>query len=162
ARTQEGHEHDRGQRPPNQFCAHRPRVRLRRHGCVVGSPPVTGRTSNPDKLTLFAVCWALAHWSHLMEDIGLRASAGHLPEASHLMVSLGIGWVLLRPSRSQRLVPLAVAGLWSVWNEVPNAPNHWLLVGLVDLAIVIAFIWSRLSKGQRSFGELVVPAAQWT
>jgi hypothetical protein len=123
---------------------------------------VTGRASSTSKLTLFAVCWSLAHWFHLMEDTELREYLGNRPEASHLMVSLAIGWVLLRPAQHQRLVLLAAAGVWTVWNEAPYVSNHWLLVGLVDLAIVGSFAWARLSKGRREFGELVVPAAQWT
>jgi hypothetical protein len=90
------------------------------------------RSSQADALAVFAVMWALAAVWHLL---GNTTGA---PVWAQGLLAVGAGVVLLQPGAPLPLAVLAVAGLVTVWEEAPVLGNHWLLAGLVDLAILVA------------------------
>ncbi|MFL6204135.1 MAG: hypothetical protein ACJ739_02175 [Acidimicrobiales bacterium] len=90
------------------------------------------RRTEVDALPLFSVMWALAAVWHLLGN-PLYATA-----PAQLLLVVGAGAVLWRPGRVGPLVVLAVGGVITMWSEAPVLGNHWLLVALVDLALLLA------------------------
>lgn len=90
-----------------------------------------GRRNDPS-LALFSVMWALAALWHLLGN----PSSGSTWSAS--AVALAVGVVLWRPGSTGALTLLAATSLLTVWDEAPVLGNHWLLVGMVDLVILMA------------------------
>jgi hypothetical protein len=85
-------------------------------------------------VALFSVMWALAAAWHLL---GNTVTA---PARAQALQAAGIALVLLKPGAPVPLAVLAVGGLVTVWEEAPLLGNHWLLAGLVDLAILMAVL----------------------
>lgn len=83
-------------------------------------------------LALFSVMWALAALWHVLGNTAAGTGWGQ----GLLAVSAGL--VLWRPGAVAPLALLALAGVATVWLEAPFLGNHWLLVGFVDLAILMA------------------------
>ena len=83
-------------------------------------------------LALFAVLWALAAMWHVL------GNTGGSQDWAHVLLVLSAGWVLWEPGEVRALGALAFAGMLTVWAEAPVLGNHWLLVGLVDLAILVS------------------------
>jgi hypothetical protein len=104
---------------------------------LAGAPHHEGLRDRPaavDSLALFSVMWALAAVWHLL---GNPTGA---PAASRLLLTVGIALVLWRPGAVAPLGVLAVGGLATLWGEAPVLGNHWLLVGFVDLAVLLAVV----------------------
>ena len=91
-----------------------------------------GRAAAVAALSLFSVMWALAAVWHLL---GNPTGA---PMPAQVLLTIGVGLVLWRPGAVGPLGILALGGLATVWGEAPALGNHWLLVGFVDLAVVMA------------------------
>ena len=90
------------------------------------------RSSQADALAVFAVMWALAAVWHLL------GNTGGAPGWAQAVLALGAGLVLLQPGAPLPLAGLALGGVLTVWEEAPFLGNHWLLAGMVDLAILVA------------------------
>ena len=90
------------------------------------------RSSQADALALFSVMWALAAVWHLL---GNTLGA---PAWAQAALAAGAGLVLLSPGAPVPLAVLALGGVMTVWEEAPFLGNHWLLAGMVDLAILLA------------------------
>lgn len=84
--------------------------------------------------------WALAAVWHLLGNPGIA------PAWSQVLLSLGIGAVLLRPGAALPLGGLAAASLVTMWEEAPFLGNHWLLAGFVNLGILAAVVTGALRR----------------
>ena len=92
----------------------------------------------PAPIRLFAASWALVTILHLLGNADQVASATtfsgeRIGQAILALTAIG---VLLRPSDLRRLIVLATAGVVTVWLEAPMLSNHWLVAGMVNLAII--------------------------
>lgn len=115
------------------------------------------RSAAVDALNLFSVMWALAALWHLL------GNPSGAPMPARALLTLGIGIVLWRPGAVGPLGVLAVGGLATVWGEAPVLGNHWLLVGFVDLAIVVAIgvgIVRRHPMDRAGFARRLFPVAR--
>jgi hypothetical protein len=91
-------------------------------------------------LALFSVMWALAAVWHLLGNTYVGSSW------SAVAVAGAAGLVLWRPGSTGALALLAVTSLVTVWEEAPVLGNHWLLVGMVDLVILMAAATAALRR----------------
>lgn len=99
-------------------------------------------------LALFSAMWAAAAlWHVLGNPSGSR-------DWAHALLVLASGWVLWRPGEVRALVALATTGLLTVWVEAPVLGNHWLLVGLVDVAILLSVAVGALRRQPWHRGDL--------
>ena len=89
-------------------------------------------SAHHDRLALFSVLWALAAVWHLLGNTFVASSW------VHGLLAVAAGLVLWRPGRVGPLALLAAAGVLTVWQEAPVLGNHWLLAGLVNLAVLMA------------------------
>lgn len=96
------------------------------------SPPADRVSDHTATISLFGVMWAGAALWHLFGN----PYQGE-PWTEALLV-LAAGAVLWRPGDRRALAALAVAGLVAMWEEMPVTGNHWVLVGFVDLALLVA------------------------
>ncbi len=90
------------------------------------------RSGDHPGLALFSVMWALAAVWHVLGNTQVGAGWGQA------LLGVTAGLVLWRPGAVAPLAALAAAGVVTVWLEAPLLGNHWLLAGLVDLAILLA------------------------
>lgn len=91
-----------------------------------------GRATAPDRIALFGVLWALAAILHLL------AVGPDGPAWVQAALAVGAGLALCWPGAVVPLTVLAAAGVASAWSEAPDLAEHWLLVALVDVAILVA------------------------
>jgi hypothetical protein len=108
-------------------------------------------------LALFAVMWALAALWHLLGNTYVGSSW------SHAVLAAAVGLVLWRPGAVGPLTVLAVASVITVWEEAPVLGNHWLLVGLVDLVLLMAAATAAMRRrwdDRVDFANRVFPAAR--
>lgn len=108
-------------------------------------------------LALFAVMWALAALWHVLGNTFVGSSW------SHAAVALAAGLVLWRPGSMGTLCVLAVTSVIAVWEEAPVLGNHWLLVGLIDLVILMAAAAAAIRRRWNEpvdFANRVFPAAR--
>jgi hypothetical protein len=133
-----------------------------RHDGVVARPTldraVEARRAEVDALPLFSVLWALAAIWHLLGN-PLTASPG-----TQLLLVAGAGVVLWRPGTVGPLVVLALGGIATMWSEAPLLGNHWLLVALVDLALLVAVavgVVRRRWNDAADLAERFLPVARW-
>jgi hypothetical protein len=115
------------------------------------------RSSQADALALFSVMWALAAVWHLL---GNTTGA---PAWAQAILVVGAGLVLLQPGAPVPLAVLALGGVVTVWEEAPFLGNHWLLAGMVDLAILLAVGVGAARRRLDDRGDLAVrllPAAR--
>lgn len=115
------------------------------------------RSRDHPGVALFSVLWALAAVWHVL------GNTGGSQDWAHLLLVLAAGWVLGRPGEVRALGALALAGLLTVWDEAPVLGNHWLLVGLVDLAILLSIGVGALRRQPWHRGDLAIrlfPAAR--
>ena len=127
----------------------------RRRVTVQGTPD---RRTQVDALPLFSVLWALAAVWHLLGN-PLTASA-----PTQMLLVVGAGAVLWRPGRVGPLVVLAVGGVATMWSEAPELGNHWLLAGLVDLALLFAVAVGAVRRRWSDATDLAdrfLPVARW-
>jgi hypothetical protein len=115
------------------------------------------RSSQADALAVFAVMWALAAVWHLL------GNTGGAPGWAQGALAVGAGLVLLQPGAPLPLAALASAGVVTVWEEAPFLGNHWLLAGMVDLAILLAVAVGALRRRPHDRADLsarLLPAAR--
>jgi hypothetical protein len=123
--------------------------------------PVEPGAGPGDVLTVFAVLWAVANLFHIWGP-SARATAvlSHVTTVgvTHVLIGVAAIAVLLRPRSLVRLGILAVLGPVSVWFEAPVLGSHWVVVALVDVAILLAIAVRGLDIGrvERAF----LPAAR--
>ncbi len=111
---------------------------------------------SPSRSATFARLWAGAHLWHLLGNPDL---AGARPAVA---LVAAVGWVLLRPRSGAALAALAMAQLVTVWDEAPMLGNHWLLVGFVDAALLVALAVAGLGHRRASWAiEAWLSAARW-
>ena len=108
-------------------------VRARAHEDT--SPP-PGRA-----VGLFVRMWAAAHIIHLVAASG---AALHTP-ASIAVVGLAFA-VILRPSDGRLLVAMMLLQLVDYVVEMPGSPDHWALILLVNLAILLTMSVKRSTE----------------
>jgi hypothetical protein len=121
------------------------------------APRPHGRTDKADTLALFSVLWALAAWWHLIGNVTLAPMWAQVP------VALAAALVLWSPGSVPGLALLAATSLVLVWEEAPVLGNHWLLVGLVDLAILVGYGMGALRRrftDRTDLAERLFPAAR--
>ncbi|MGK2949610.1 MAG: hypothetical protein ACSLFP_13625 [Acidimicrobiales bacterium] len=115
------------------------------------------RSARSDALSLFSVMWALASAWHLLGNPTLA------PGWSQVLLALGVGAVLRAPGSVGPLVLLATTGLFTVWLESPLLGNHWLLAGLVNLALLVSVAVGAARGAWDHAGDLAIrflPAAR--
>lgn len=118
---------------------------------------VRGRHDAHPALVLFAVMWALAALWHILGNTLVGTSW------SHAALALTVGLVLWKPGAMAPLCVLAVTSLITVWEEAPVLGNHWLLVGLIDIVILMAAAAAAIRRRwnePRDFANRVFPAAR--
>lgn len=103
----------------------------------------SGPAPAPAAYRLFAVMWAFAVAFHVVGNAGLGSP---LVQAQ---LAVGVAATLLWPDHLLPLAVLCTGVLASVWDEAPILGNHWLLGGLV----AIALLQSAVTVGD--------PAAAW-
>ena len=116
------------------------------------------RRTEVDVLPLFSVLWALAAIWHLL------GNPRHATAPSQALLVIGAGLVLWRPGRVGPLVVLAVGGIVTMWSEAPVLGNHWLLAGLVDLALLFAVavgVVRRRWSDPLDLADRFLPVARW-
>jgi hypothetical protein len=91
-------------------------------------------------LRLFALTWAVATLYHVWVTgrshfilFQPRWEAG-----VHVVLAAAAIWVLRRPDQVHRLLVLAVVQVLTAWVEMPTTGNHWFLVSLVALGLLLA------------------------
>ncbi len=117
----------------------------------------SSRTANADSLALFAAMWALAALWHLL------ANPLGAPAWSQALVAVGIGATLLHPGAVVPLGLLAASSLVLLWEEAPVLGNHWLLVGCIDVAILVALAMGAVRgrfTDRTDLADRVLPAAR--
>jgi hypothetical protein len=120
-------------------------------------------------LIVFTVGWALAAWTHLMGN-----TRGEI-DVPHLALLAAVVVVLARPARLGGMVALSLTVLWTAWDEAPQLSNHWTLVALISVALllvaVVATVEAVRTTDRRSERQAMVqaclagwfiPAARWT
>jgi hypothetical protein len=91
-----------------------------------------GRATASDRIALFGVLWAIAALLHLL------AVGPDAPAWVQAALALGAGLALSWPGAVLPLTVLAGAGVATAWSEAPDLAEHWLLVALVDVAILVS------------------------
>ena len=108
--------------------------------------------------SLFAVLLALAAIWHLLGNVLVPSNL------AHAALAIAAGWVIARPGNLGALAGLALAGIWSAWDEAPMLSNHWLLAAFVGLAILVAIAVAAVRRGGRpargDVAALALPAAR--
>ncbi len=108
------------------------------------------RSARSDTLTLFSVMWALAGAWHVLGNPSLA------PGWSQLLLGVAVGAVLLRPGTVAPMTVLAAAALLTVWFEAPLLGNHWLLYGLVNLALLVSVAVGAARGAWSHAGDLAI------
>jgi hypothetical protein len=97
--------------------------------------------------------WAVAHVIHLV-----AANSSRLDTPWNIAtVGLAVG-VLLRPANGRLLVAMLLAQICDYGAEMPGSPDHWALIALVNLAILVTML-ARRSCGPHVLAE-AFPAAR--
>ena len=87
---------------------------------------------------LFVRMWAIAHLLHL-----LIADRSALDSPWNIAVAALATAVLLRPTSGRLLVALLVAQVIEHTIEMPFSPDHWALVALVNMSILLTMLVGR-------------------
>ena len=87
---------------------------------------------------LFIRMWAIAHILHLL--VAERSALDTVWSAAVVALALA---VLLRPASGRLFVAMLVTQLVEHTVEMPFSPDHWALVALVNLAILLTMLVSR-------------------
>lgn len=89
----------------------------------------------------FARTYALAVVAHLVGNpVGWRSEAfGGSPSLTIVSALLGVSALVLLVRPAVRLIgAVAALSVLSLWLELPVTGNHWLLMGFVALAVLVA------------------------
>jgi hypothetical protein len=119
-----------------------------------------------DTFTIFACLWAVAALFHVLGPSGRAAQIFSSPSTlglSHVLLGICGIWLLIRPAYDLPLILVAVLGPISAWQEAPILGNHWLVVTLVDFALLLSalatFQDGRISRDK--LAEVFLPLARW-
>jgi hypothetical protein len=94
------------------------------------------------RVALFVRMWAAAHIVHLA-----GATDSRLDTAWNVTVVLAALMLLRFPDRGSWLAILAAAQLVDLVVEMPVSPDHWILIGTVNAAILATMAWRRAWDG---------------
>jgi hypothetical protein len=108
-----------------------------------------GDAAGADVLRLFAITWAVVTLFHVWGNpqSHLALFVPRWEALSHVALTLAALWVLWRPGHVHRLLVLAAVQVLSAWVEMPFLGNHWLLVALVALGLLLAAASGRAGVG---------------
>ena len=117
--------------------------------------PAVGRSANAEPATLFALLFAVAVLLHVVWPPVFQLHPTFAPPPTWLLsgVVLAAVAVIHRPASVGRLLCLAAVQILDVAYHLPFVPNHWLLTGILSLAILGAAAAVALSDG-RPAGQL--------
>ena len=107
--------------------------------------PAKGNAATP--ASLFALLYAVAVLLHIAWPVMLHHPPLAPPVWLLVGLVLGAGAVIHRPASVGRLLGLAIVQLLDVAYYLPVVPNHWLLTGIVSLAILSAALTVALRAG---------------
>jgi hypothetical protein len=112
---------------------------------IQAQPSIADATLEPTaRATLiFVRMWAIAHVLHLLIANGNSLSTPW----NVAVVALAIV-VILRPGVGRLVAAMAVAQLVEYVVEMPFSPDHWALITLVNLALLITMLVSRSTSTQ--------------
>jgi hypothetical protein len=99
-------------------------------------------------VVLFVRMWAVAHIIHLA-----AATDSSLDTPWNALVTVSALMLLLRPYRGPWLLMMAIAQLVDLVVEMPFSPDHWILIGAVNIAILVSMVL------RRTYGLTAVAAA---
>ena len=100
------------------------------------------------RLRIFAWFWALAALMHMLGTFTLSRVRYQFDWLAFVDLAIAVlaVMVLLRPRATAALIGLLLLCPISAWLGAPRVGNHWLLVAVIDLALlcsVIPMLWSR-------------------
>jgi hypothetical protein len=100
------------------------------------------------RLRIFAWFWALAALMHMFGTFTLSRVRYQFDWLAFVDLAIAVVAVivLLRPRATAALIGLLLLCPISAWLGAPRVGNHWLLVAVIDLALVcsvIPMLWSR-------------------
>lgn len=100
-----------------------------------------GKSLHP--YVLFAFFWSLALLSH-------QAKVGEMEYFSaQSLVSFAAIWLLLRPSSLSRLLVMVVVQVVCAGIKLPFVTNHWMLVTLANLSILLCWAVARVQQNRK-------------
>ena len=112
--------------------------------------PAGGRSENAAAAKVFAVLYAVAVLLHILWPPVFQPSPAVSSPPPWLLSGLVLAAVAVmhRPASVGRLLSLAAVQLLDVAYHLPFVPNHWLLTGILSLAILGAAAAVSLSAGR--------------
>ena len=102
--------------------------------------PAVSRSENAEAAKVFALLYAVAVLLHILWPPVFQPSPAVISPPAWLLSGLVAAAVAVihRPASVGRLLSLAAGQILDVAYHLPFVPNHWLLTGILSLAIVIA------------------------
>ena len=120
--------------------------------------PAVGRSENAEAAKVFGLLYAVAVLLHILWPPVFQPSPAVISPPTWLLsgLVLAAGAVIHRPASVGRLLGLAAVQILDVAYHLPFVPNHWLLTGILSLAILIAAAVVSLGAGLTAvqLGEL--------
>ena len=120
--------------------------------------PAVDRSENAEAAKVFALLYAVAVLLHILWPPVFQPSPAVISPPPWLLSGLVLAAVAVihRPASIGRLLALAAVQILDVVYHLPFAPNHWLLTGILSLAILIAAAVVSLEAGLTAvqLGEL--------
>ena len=112
--------------------------------------PAGGRSANAEAAKVFALLYAVAVLLHILWPPVFQPSPAVISSPTWLLTGLVLAAVAVihRPASVGRLLSLAAVQLFDVVYHLPFVPNHWLLTGILSLAILGAAAAVSLSDGR--------------
>ena len=112
--------------------------------------PAVDRSENAAPATLFALLFAVAVLLHIVWPPVFQLHPTFAPPPPWLLSGLVLAAVAVihRPTSVGRLLCLATIQILDVAYHLPFVPNHWLLTGILSLAILGAAAAVSLSDGR--------------
>ena len=131
--------------------------------------PAVGRSANAEAAKVFALLYAVAVLLHILWPPVFQPSPAVVSPPTWLLSGLVLAAVAVihRPASVGRLLSLAAVQILDVAYSLPFVPNHWLLTGILSLAILIAAAVVSLGAGLTAvqLGELyqtLTPAVRYS
>ena len=111
--------------------------------------PAVGRSETAEPATLFALLFAVAVLLHIVWPPVFQPTPTIAAPPTWLLSGLVLAAVAVihRPASVGRLLSLAAVQILDVAYHLPFVPNHWLLTGILSLAILIAAAVVSLEAG---------------
>ena len=111
--------------------------------------PAAGRSENAEAAKVFALLYAVAVLLHILWPPVFQPSPAVISPPTWLLSGLVLAAVAVihRPASVGRLLSLAAVQILDLAWHLPFVPNHWLLTGILSLAILIAAAVVSLEAG---------------